>query len=161
MAEIFGGVFGKKFLPRWYVEIGVIYFYQQLHGHQRIEQTFASLVRSAQAVWHFLEVISKRQIAFKSKAQADEKAQHTSEYVSILKRSATQLLDARWGFETSSTYPSPMQVKDIQLNGRLQRTPFPEISGDLRQFSRVPMPQRRVYKLLVIRRIAKKCLIRI
>jgi hypothetical protein len=100
VAEIFGGVFGKKFLPRWCVEIGVIYSYQQLHGHQRLAQTFASLARSAQAVWHFLEVISKRQIAFESKAQADEKAQHT---------------------------------------------PFPEISGDLQQFSRVPMPQRRIY----------------
>jgi hypothetical protein len=37
----------------------------------------------------------KIQIAFESKAQADEKAQHTGEYVSILKRSATQLSDAR------------------------------------------------------------------
>jgi hypothetical protein len=33
-----------------------------------------------------LEVFSKRQIGFESKAQADEKAQHTLEYVSILKR---------------------------------------------------------------------------
>jgi hypothetical protein len=47
-------------------------------------------------------MVSKRQIAFESKAQADEKAQHTREYVSILKRSATQLSDARWGFETTS-----------------------------------------------------------
>jgi hypothetical protein len=46
-----------------------------------------------------LEVVSKRQIAFESKAQADEKAQHTEEYVSILKRSATQLSDARWGLK--------------------------------------------------------------
>jgi hypothetical protein len=37
-----------------------------------------------------LEVISKPQIMFESKAQADEKAQHTREYVSILKRFATQ-----------------------------------------------------------------------
>jgi hypothetical protein len=49
-----------------------------------------------------LEVVSKRQIAFESKAQADEKAQHTWKYVSILKRLATQLSDARWGFETTS-----------------------------------------------------------
>jgi hypothetical protein len=49
-----------------------------------------------------LEVVSKRQIAFESKAQADEKAQHTFKYVSILKRSATQLSGARWGFETTS-----------------------------------------------------------
>jgi hypothetical protein len=48
-------------------------------------------------------VVSKPQIAFESKAQADEKAQHTWKYVSILKRSATQLSDARWGFETTST----------------------------------------------------------
>ncbi|MDH3882782.1 MAG: hypothetical protein OET63_01095, partial [Desulfobacterales bacterium] len=48
-------------------------------------------------------VVSKCQIAFESKAQADEKAQHTWEYVSILKRSATQLSDARWCFETTST----------------------------------------------------------
>jgi hypothetical protein len=48
------------------------------------------------------EVVSKRQIAFESKAQADEKAQHTFEYVSILKRSATQLSDDSWGFENTS-----------------------------------------------------------
>jgi hypothetical protein len=49
-----------------------------------------------------LEVVSKPQISFKSKAQADEKAQHTRQYVSILKRLATQLLVLRWGFETTS-----------------------------------------------------------
>jgi hypothetical protein len=49
-----------------------------------------------------LEVVSKRQIAFESKAQADEKAQHTWKCVSILKRLATQLSDARWGFETTT-----------------------------------------------------------
>jgi hypothetical protein len=36
-----------------------------------------------------LKAISKMQIAFKDKARADEKAQHTWEYVSILKRLAT------------------------------------------------------------------------
>jgi hypothetical protein len=36
-----------------------------------------------------LQAISKIQITFKDKAQADEKAQHTREYVSILKRLAT------------------------------------------------------------------------
>jgi hypothetical protein len=35
------------------------------------------------------EVISKMQITFKDKARADEKAEHTLEYVSILRRSAT------------------------------------------------------------------------
>jgi len=54
-----------------------------------------------------LEVASKRRVAFEIKAQADEKAQHTWEYVSILKRSATQLSDARWGFETTS-----IEIKD-------------------------------------------------
>jgi tetratricopeptide (TPR) repeat protein len=47
-------------------------------------------------------LVSKLQIAFESKAQADEKAQHTWKYVSILKRFATQLSDDRWGFETNS-----------------------------------------------------------
>jgi hypothetical protein len=37
----------------------------------------------------FLQAISKFQIMFKDKARADEKAEHTSEYVSILKRLAT------------------------------------------------------------------------
>ena len=48
------------------------------------------------------EVISKPQIRLKGKAQADEKAQHTRSYVSILKRFATQLLGLRWDFETTS-----------------------------------------------------------
>ena len=50
----------------------------------------------------YIEVVSKRQIAYESKAQADEKAQHTWKVVSILKRSATQLSDVRWGFDTTS-----------------------------------------------------------
>jgi len=48
------------------------------------------------------EVVAKRQIMFESKAQTDGKAQHTSEYVSIMKRLATQLSDIRWGFETTA-----------------------------------------------------------
>jgi hypothetical protein len=48
-------------------------------------------------------VVLKPQIMFESKAQADEKAQHTFKYVSILKRSATQLSDIKWGFETTSS----------------------------------------------------------
>jgi hypothetical protein len=47
-------------------------------------------------------VVSKLQIRFKGKAQADEKAQHTWFYVSILKRFATQLLGLRWDIETTS-----------------------------------------------------------
>jgi hypothetical protein len=52
-----------------------------------------------------LEVISKCQIAFESKAQADEKAQSRLRRDElILKRSATQLSDARWGFESTSKH---------------------------------------------------------
>ena len=49
-----------------------------------------------------LEVVSKPRIRSESKAQPDEKAQHTREYVSIFKRAATQLSGLRWGFETAS-----------------------------------------------------------
>jgi hypothetical protein len=69
---------------------------------------------------------------FESKAQADEKAQHTWEYVSILKRlvmhlsvielaqiplrGATQLSDIRWGFEdTSNLFHSMSQDRRILL----------------------------------------------
>jgi hypothetical protein len=44
------------------------------------------------------EVVLKPQIGFKSKAQNDEKAQHTPQYVSILKRFVMQLLGLRWDF---------------------------------------------------------------
>ena len=50
----------------------------------------------------YLEVVSKPKIRSKGKARVDEKAQHTWEYVSILKRLATQPLGLRWGFETTS-----------------------------------------------------------
>jgi hypothetical protein len=40
--------------------------------------------RGTQAI--SLEAISKPQMAFEGKAKADEKAQHTREYVSILRR---------------------------------------------------------------------------
>ncbi|MCK4729580.1 MAG: hypothetical protein KAT27_11685, partial [Desulfobacterales bacterium] len=42
------------------------------------------------------------QIAFEGKAGADDKAQHTREYVSILKRPSTQPSGDRWGFEVAS-----------------------------------------------------------
>ena len=48
-----------------------------------------------------LEVVSKPQITPKIKAWADEKAQHTRAYVSILRRAATQIFGVRWGFETT------------------------------------------------------------
>jgi hypothetical protein len=41
-------------------------------------------------------------MAFEGKAKADEKAQHTREYVSILKRLSTQPSSVRWGFEMAS-----------------------------------------------------------
>jgi hypothetical protein len=43
----------------------------------------------------FLQPISKRQIAPKDKARADEKAEHTLAYVSILKKPATPQLGVR------------------------------------------------------------------
>ena len=49
-----------------------------------------------------LEAISKPQIAFEGKAGADDKAQHTREYVSILKRPSTQPSGDRLGFEMAS-----------------------------------------------------------
>ncbi len=49
-----------------------------------------------------LEVVSKPLIALKSKAEADEKAEHIQGYVSILKKPTTQLLGVRRGFETTS-----------------------------------------------------------
>jgi len=51
-----------------------------------------------------IEAISKPRIRSESKAQADEKAQHTREYVSILKRLATQMSGLRRGFEMASNY---------------------------------------------------------
>jgi len=42
------------------------------------------------AVHKKLQTISKMQVTFKDKARADEKTEHTWEYVSILKRLATQ-----------------------------------------------------------------------
>ena len=53
-----------------------------------------------------LEAISKPQMAFEGKAKADEKAQHTREYVSILKRLSTQPSGVRWGFEMASNTSS-------------------------------------------------------
>ena len=49
-----------------------------------------------------LEAISKTQIVYDGKAKADEKAQHTREYVSILKRCSTQPSGTRWCFEMAS-----------------------------------------------------------
>jgi len=48
------------------------------------------------------EVVSKSQIRFKGKAQADQESTAYVSYVSIYWRSATQPLRLRWGFETTS-----------------------------------------------------------
>ena len=64
-----------------------------------MESIFFSLKRSDHGG---LEAISKMQITLKDKARADEKAQHTWEYVSILRRLATPKFGVRWGFETTS-----------------------------------------------------------
>jgi hypothetical protein len=51
---------------------------------------FDCLLNYLTFLWYStLQAISRIQITFKDKAQADEKAQHTREYVSILKRLAT------------------------------------------------------------------------
>ena len=51
-----------------------------------------------------LEAISKPQMRFEGKAKADEKREHTREYVSILKRLSTRPSSVRWGFETASIH---------------------------------------------------------
>ena len=45
VAEIFRGVFRKKFLTGVCMEIFVTFFCQQFHSHQRIEQPLASFAR--------------------------------------------------------------------------------------------------------------------
>jgi hypothetical protein len=57
---------------------------------------------ATQSLFRCIEAVSGPQIRFKGKAQADEKAQHTWGYVSILKRLATQPLGLRWSLETAS-----------------------------------------------------------
>jgi len=55
--------------------------------------------------WFFsLEVVSKPQIRFKGKAQADRESAVRLRRMSIYRRSATQPLDLRWGFETTSKH---------------------------------------------------------
>jgi hypothetical protein len=49
-----------------------------------------------------VEVVSKPQIRFKGKAQADRESAAYVQYVSIYQRPATQPLGFRWGFETTS-----------------------------------------------------------
>jgi hypothetical protein len=53
------------------------------------------------------EVVSKSQIRFKGKAQTDRESAAYGQYVSIYRRSATQPLSLRWGFETTSRNPWP------------------------------------------------------
>ncbi|MBC8247661.1 MAG: hypothetical protein H8E81_08745 [Deltaproteobacteria bacterium] len=47
------------------------------------------------------KAVSKPQIMLKGKARVGGKAEHTREYVSILRRYTTQALGIRWGFETA------------------------------------------------------------
>jgi hypothetical protein len=68
-------------------------------------------------------VVSKLQIRSKGKARVDEKAQHTWEYVSILKRLATQQLGLRWGFETTSEATNEKKERRI-INKFTDRLPF-------------------------------------
>jgi hypothetical protein len=49
-----------------------------------------------------LEVVSKPQIMFESKASRGLKTERTRQYVSISICGTTQLSDIRWGFETTS-----------------------------------------------------------
>ena len=49
----------------------------------------STLAQTDHHFWMEIQAISKMQITFKDKARADEKAEHTCEYVSILKRFAT------------------------------------------------------------------------
>jgi hypothetical protein len=69
-----------------------------------IEVVCSVLHRDAclRGIWYLPEVVSKFWIAFKGKAQTDEKAQHIQLSMSILKRSATQPLGVRRSFETAS-----------------------------------------------------------
>jgi hypothetical protein len=71
-----------------------------------------------------LEVVSKPQIRLKSKAQTDEKAQHTRQYVSILKRFATQLLGLRWGFEATSRIASLQYPAITSAAPDIKNVPF-------------------------------------
>ena len=49
-----------------------------------------------------LEVVSKPQIRFKGKAQADRESAAYTWYVCIYRWTATRPLGLRWGFETTS-----------------------------------------------------------
>jgi hypothetical protein len=72
-----------------------------------------------------LEVVSKPQIRFKGKAQADRESAVRLRRMSIYRRPATQPLGLRWGFETTSNawvghhsthLKSPSQVSQINGN---------------------------------------------
>ena len=57
---------------------------------------------SVQSPKYSVEVVSKPQIMFESKASHELKTERTRQYVSISIRGITQLSDIRWGFETTS-----------------------------------------------------------
>jgi hypothetical protein len=78
---------------------------------------------------YVIEMVSKSQITLKNKAWTDEKAQHTSEYVSILRRSTTPLLGVRWGFETISNRVPRTQLKKTIHTDRRDRSDHQPISA--------------------------------
>jgi len=63
-----------------------------------------------------VEVVSKFQIRFKGKAQADRESAAYVKYVSIYRRSATQPLSLRWGFENTSN-KIPWMIHQGALTG--------------------------------------------
>ena len=58
-----------------------------------------------------LEAVSTPQISFEGKAPADEKAQHTRKYVSILRRPATLPSELRWVLK-GLPKGNPVQIGD-------------------------------------------------
>ena len=58
-----------------------------------------------------LEVVSKPQIRFRGKAQADRESAAYVEYVSIYRRPATQPLGLRWGLEITSIKEAACMLK--------------------------------------------------
>ena len=73
-----------------------------------------------------LEVVSKPQIVFESKAQADEKAQSRRRRDELhIKRSATQLSGDRWDFKATSGSSVAMGIacRVRQINEKAQSRP--------------------------------------
>jgi hypothetical protein len=73
-----------------------------------------------------LEVVSKPQIRFKGKAQADRESAAYIGYVSIYRRPATQPLGLRWGFETTSKPNGnrPLAIHSAKERNESEHTKF-------------------------------------